>query len=268
MAEWSAFNAAVAAEPDDDLPRLLAADWCDDRGDPRGEFIRLQIAAAKGDPAALTPEAKARQEELHQQYSKVWAGDLAKWAYVVGYRRGFVDSIILPAETFYHRAGEIMRQAPVRRVTLIGCRPVLRHLVRLPHLERLTALHLTNSSLGDSDVEKLAECCFLGHLQSLRLGNNGVSSAGLAALATSRFLKELRRLDAPNNEVGDWGARVLSETPTLTKLERLDLSNNALTDTGIEFLRRSPSLTHLRHLDVTNQRASDSSLRLPALSEA
>ena len=38
------FVAAICAEPDDDLPRLIYADWLDDRGDPRGEFIRLQLA--------------------------------------------------------------------------------------------------------------------------------------------------------------------------------------------------------------------------------
>lgn len=39
--------AAIVAEPDDDLPRLLAADWFEERGESeRAEFIRVQIRFA------------------------------------------------------------------------------------------------------------------------------------------------------------------------------------------------------------------------------
>lgn len=46
--EWAALRAAVRAAPSDDLPRLVAADWLDERGEPeRAEFIRLQVEAAR-----------------------------------------------------------------------------------------------------------------------------------------------------------------------------------------------------------------------------
>lgn len=32
--EWKALLAAIVANPADDLPRLVAADWLDERGDP------------------------------------------------------------------------------------------------------------------------------------------------------------------------------------------------------------------------------------------
>ena len=41
---------AVLADPDDDAPRLVLADWLEDRGDAdslaRGELIRVQVASA------------------------------------------------------------------------------------------------------------------------------------------------------------------------------------------------------------------------------
>lgn len=44
--EQLALEAAVVAAPDDDLPRLVYADWLDEHGDgERAEFIRLQVAA-------------------------------------------------------------------------------------------------------------------------------------------------------------------------------------------------------------------------------
>jgi uncharacterized protein (TIGR02996 family) len=36
------FLNAVLASPEDDGPRLAYADWLSNRGDPRGEFIRIQ----------------------------------------------------------------------------------------------------------------------------------------------------------------------------------------------------------------------------------
>jgi uncharacterized protein (TIGR02996 family) len=46
--------AAVIANPDDDLPRLVMADALDERGDVRGEFIRLQVAVARRWPRGWT----------------------------------------------------------------------------------------------------------------------------------------------------------------------------------------------------------------------
>jgi uncharacterized protein (TIGR02996 family) len=44
MSTASALLAAVCAAPDDDLPRLVYADWCDENGQPvRADFIRSQI---------------------------------------------------------------------------------------------------------------------------------------------------------------------------------------------------------------------------------
>ncbi|MGL4555777.1 MAG: TIGR02996 domain-containing protein, partial [Gemmataceae bacterium] len=52
----------IRADPDDDGPRLIYADWLDEAGDEaRAEFIRLQIARARG---AAGPEATAREEAL------------------------------------------------------------------------------------------------------------------------------------------------------------------------------------------------------------
>ncbi len=45
MSDRAAFISAIAASPDDDLPKLVFADWLDEHGEgARAEFIRLQIA--------------------------------------------------------------------------------------------------------------------------------------------------------------------------------------------------------------------------------
>lgn len=37
--------AAIEREPEDDALRSVYADWLEERGDPRGEYLRLEIAA-------------------------------------------------------------------------------------------------------------------------------------------------------------------------------------------------------------------------------
>src|SRR5262249_25897060 len=40
MNSEQAFRKAILADPDDDMPRLVYADWLEEHGDPRGELIR------------------------------------------------------------------------------------------------------------------------------------------------------------------------------------------------------------------------------------
>ena len=58
MSHDDAFLAAIVDRPDDDLPRLVYADYLDETGDAeRAEFIRVQCDLARtgpADPAAMT----------------------------------------------------------------------------------------------------------------------------------------------------------------------------------------------------------------------
>jgi uncharacterized protein (TIGR02996 family) len=48
VTDHAAFLAAIVAAPDDDLPRLVLADWLDEHGQPaRAEFIRVQCEIAR-----------------------------------------------------------------------------------------------------------------------------------------------------------------------------------------------------------------------------
>jgi uncharacterized protein (TIGR02996 family) len=46
MSREEDFLQAILENPDDDVPRLIFADWLEEQGDPRGEFIRLQCELA------------------------------------------------------------------------------------------------------------------------------------------------------------------------------------------------------------------------------
>jgi uncharacterized protein (TIGR02996 family) len=248
MADHAAFHAAVLAAPEDDFPRLIYADWLDEQGDPRGQFIRLQIAAHAGDS-----EAEESAQALEKEHGRTWAGRLASWAYKIGFSRGFPDSIVIRGDDFLGHVAAIFRLAPIRKLTLIQTREPLRHILRMPHLANLTSLHLTGCGLADREAQKLADCQYLTTLRSLRLGNNEIGCSGAAALAASEQLQGLHTLDLANNDVGDWGARSLAGTRTLTRLEQLDLSGNAIGSGGEGSLRRSPAFA-ATHVILDGQR--------------
>src|SRR5438105_4767447 len=61
MQEEQGFLKAIQANPDDDLSRLVYADWLDERGDLRGEFLRLQLALR-----SLAPDHPHRVSGEHE----------------------------------------------------------------------------------------------------------------------------------------------------------------------------------------------------------
>jgi uncharacterized protein (TIGR02996 family) len=62
----AAFIRAILASPEDDAPRLIFADWLDERGDPRAEYLRLLCAVdglPEGDPRTAEMTARLRMLE-------------------------------------------------------------------------------------------------------------------------------------------------------------------------------------------------------------
>ncbi len=74
MSDREAFVAAIAANPHDDLPRLVFADWLDEHGDPeRAEFIRTQIRWHHAD-ADERKQLDQRAGELFREHWQRWFG--------------------------------------------------------------------------------------------------------------------------------------------------------------------------------------------------
>jgi uncharacterized protein (TIGR02996 family) len=86
---------AIYAAPHDDAPRLVYADWLQEKGDARGEFIALQFARLD---AAPTAKALAREKSLLARHRKRWTGklwDAVYQSHELRFARGFVDDVRL-----------------------------------------------------------------------------------------------------------------------------------------------------------------------------
>src|SRR5262249_35287367 len=74
MTEDHAFLCAVLAAPRDPMPRLVYADWLEERGDSHGEDLRLLAMTDGLLPLAFRPEAiRQRLEELQECIDPLWA---------------------------------------------------------------------------------------------------------------------------------------------------------------------------------------------------
>jgi uncharacterized protein (TIGR02996 family) len=301
MTPDEAFLHVVVESPDDDAPRLVYADWLEERGDPRGEFIRVQCHLARlapGDPRYF--DLYRRTEQLWAAHSETWLQPFRRAlaerslsfhdALFYGqmypplgplFDRGFLEKVSMAADQFLTLADMLFRLTPVRKAVLLGARDHLSALARSPYLARLKALGLRGqpnervsgdfsdydpgpcwlAPIGDGGARVLAASPHLGGLTALDLGYNEVEDAGVQALAACPGLAGLTELDLSLNRIGDGGARALASSPHLSRLGTLNLAGNSVRCAGARALVTSPHLACLTKLDLSLNRISPRGLR-------
>src|SRR5689334_9332768 len=95
-----AFLRAIIDRPEDDLPRLIYADWLDERGDPRGQLIRVQTELANPScPPLRRRRLVAAETKLLKRFHAEWAESLGMAAQDVEFRRGFAEVICGTAQS-------------------------------------------------------------------------------------------------------------------------------------------------------------------------
>ena len=127
MDERGALIAAVLADPDDDLPRLVFADWLDERGEAdTARFLRAQIALAalpEWEPQAValrrTRPEWDRTEALAGGLPRLAPGGGLHWIASDLFRRGFGHSVHAPQLIALRtRMPELLAEVPVERLGL------------------------------------------------------------------------------------------------------------------------------------------------------
>jgi uncharacterized protein (TIGR02996 family) len=235
-----AFLRDAKERPDEDVPRLVLADWLDEHGDEsdqaRAAFVRAQcrlVGMAEEDERRKELEQEAR--ELEEQYAILWLGPIYKGGVSWSFRRGLVSLTM-----------------NVR--WLIGPRAS-----SWPDTEAWAWVeHVRAERAVPAEIKKLAACPALASLTSLFLDvywNNELKAA--QALAGSPYLSNLQSLSV--SRLGNEPAVLLAHSPHLTALTSLDLLDNALDNDDVLRLLESPHLERLTNLalrgDVFNNKA-------------
>jgi uncharacterized protein (TIGR02996 family) len=266
MSDEAPFLDAIRANPDDDHVRLIFADWLEERGDPRGEFIRVQYALeAPATDARRTMALRIREKELLATHARDWLGPLAELHEHITFRRGFPDEANLSVDLFLESA-ERLRFVPLRRVALHHRKGMLGflddhmpQLVECPHLAAFTGLHL-QGGISDLGMRMLADSPHLAGLRELRFSHGGFDLDGIRALAASPHLHGLTSLGITATPIGDLGLQALC-TALLPSLTKLRLWHCEITATGVRYLARSELLGRLTRLDLSRNKLCNPALR-------
>lgn len=253
MATEQAFLQAIREHPEDDLPRLVFADWLDEHGQPgRAEFIRIQCELAK--PTTVGPRhqsLKGRSDELEAAYRREWVGLLQDHLpRAATFRRGFVDRVyvsdsqldraILPAlhDAFSRHPVTHLEYDwssggfPDNRVSELLSEMTTWTAVR--SLRRLELCYYRWSGpdgWDDGEIEQLAGNPHLSNLTSLRLRSD-VSPGQLAQLGRGTFAGSLQQFHAKMGfdcDHREW-CRAWKQLPFLPRLTDLDLGIDWHTD--------------------------------------
>ncbi len=190
MRDEEAFLQAIIQTPDDDTPRLVFADFLEEKGNPRGEFIRVQCALAKAPAGQPRPAAlEARERELLSAHAEGWLGE--EWPQVsaeeVRFERGFVAEASL--------RGAALGDAGVRA------------LAGHPWLGLLTALDLWDNDITAAGLLALARSPYLANLTFIDLRENRLGEEDGIVLDRFDRLLRLESLFGPA-PVQAWGAIV------------------------------------------------------------
>ena len=237
MTQEEVFLQRITQNPDDDAPRLVYADWLEERGDAdRAEFIRLQCALARAAPdTPASTRLQRRQQRLLREHEAAWRGGLPKLRGVRWgkFWRGFVaGATVTRGPALAAAAPALFAAAPVQRLHIEALDAAgAAGLAAIPPTARLTHLRArpTNEYAAEGEVNAavpLAHLPQLSYLTELDLDYMGVGPAGAEALAASPYLGRLRVLTLGAGAVGE-GVRALLTSDRLASLTVLDLWNNS-----------------------------------------
>ncbi len=252
MTEREAFLQAIAEAPDDDVVRLVFADWLEERGDPLAEFIRMQIELEPLRRACSEPMAELerhrrlamippgedfpdedwplarqlqREADLLAKHRAEWLGKAGQMEkdhsnhFEPEFRRGFVESAEVGL-TGLAEYGMVLRRA-------------------CPALQRLIIL----GTLGRG--EEIADCRAVSGLTELLLAG-WLNAQDAAALVGSRHLRSLSSLTVwIGAEEDEAACRSLARLPSLRELTLVQMWGGIAADDPEGLDRRADQLAAL-----------------------
>ncbi|HKB39746.1 MAG TPA: TIGR02996 domain-containing protein [Gemmataceae bacterium] len=259
MGPEQGFIQSIIENPDDDAVRLIFADWLEERDDPRGEFIRIQV---KRDRPGLD---EARETKLLGAHEKEWVAPLRPWVREWRFVRGFVEWVRVPAEYILGEGRKVFRLTPVRDARFNEATEHITRLAAVPELARLRSLDLGYNLLALEQVNRLATSPHLAGLDSLNLACNPLNNDGAVALSHAS-LPRLRELYLYRTQLGVAGLDALLQAPGRPGFTVLDLHSNPLHAEGAGVLARSASAASLVSLDLSDTHSHDGGARALAAS--
>ena len=274
--ERELFLSEIVANPHDDGPRMIYADWLVEQEDPLGDFIHVQCQLASAndwDPGQN--ELKRREHEILSRNWVQWSAGMRRCCSDIRFRRGFIDEVEIAADHLAAVGLELFEHAPLlNALDVREATDAISKLVACEALDRVESLSLRGNNLTSEHLDRLTFSPYTGRLRALDLSVNQITGTGvnhLTPLRQLRFLKlehnlltpraaeafvrsdgfaNLASLSLRGNRIGWAGVKNLGASPNLQSLRRLDLGENALGSNAVAELVGSHGLKSLKHLEL------------------
>lgn len=269
------FVEEIRKTPGDLTPRLIYADFLEDRGDPHGEFIRVQCELSEmptGTPGRS--ELMNRERELLETFGDEWLQPLKQLG-VRGltfrsFERGLLERIRISAVDYLHHWKELFELVPALQcLELRNLRDLHDdQFQQLNFPDQLVALDVSSGKLTGIQLQRLTVPLSLAEsLTTIDVSGNPLNSDALSVLR----IPQVRRLKAANCSItGDslagWFQRNSSASGSAvdilrslfvtasrltSRITELDLRGNALGPQGYNTLA-DQIWPELRHLDISS----------------
>jgi uncharacterized protein (TIGR02996 family) len=245
MSDREGLFQAVLANPEDDTPRLVLADYLEEQGNEadaaRARVIRLQCEAARLEEEGVEEERRQALEEaadrlVRKHKATMLAGLPVGGGFAIYFRRGFPErAVARTVRDYLKRADAAFAAAPVRSLSISKVAPKdVPALAASEHLARVSALHL--------DVEEAAEA----------------APAMLRALGASPHVAGIRELGLFGwyARRTDWPALVVElAAGRWRNVRRLETTlTGDLTAAAVRTLAGAKAFAGLTHLSLTSER--------------
>ncbi len=243
--EIPAFNRAMLVNPEDDLPRLVFADWMDETCPDTAVNKAVRESINK-------PDYHHEWDEQNKGGRRIW----------LRFTRGRVDADSLPARPLkadspprrlfdaVWRAGWVdsVRFGAAGEFRPTGTK-ALHHWINDPLLSQLTLLDISAEEATEADVRLLLDSPHL-RIKSLIISGGGEQIRWLATLADRPILSQLRRLHLFMADLRTTEFETLMAAPRLSDLKELHLASCQLAERQAEVIASSPHLRALENLIV------------------
>lgn len=241
----------IVANPDDDAPRLILADYLSDHGlEERAELIRIQcrmyrLEAEEREAGAEYGRLERRSDAILARNAKAWKpGPVLSECL---FHRGLLETYrVEDLSRFLEIAPRVFEQTTIQ-VLRVRAGRTLRRLFALSGLDHLYELDLSGAHGDEDDLLALAASPWLARVRELTLRLYSPSLRVIQALAGSSLLGSLRILQLGDIQLSTTGLETLLQAPWFRGLVRLHLASPRLTQQGMRLLGNTlpPSLTWL-----------------------
>jgi uncharacterized protein (TIGR02996 family) len=230
----------VLEAPEDDAPRLVYADWLLERGDARGELIRLSCAHAAAERGSPEQRELDRQlQPLLLGVGKKITGMLRPRVEEATLRRGFVHTVRMTIPQVEQHGAAVLSEHPVERLIIREPRlndVQLRALAAAPALRLVRHLQLEGQT--KQALAPLTGARF-ERLHTLELRDVGHSPADWEKLFGELDAPALATVDLDGFQLSAGIWRGLARNPRLGALRNV----RALGESGLDGKRRSALAT-------------------------